>query len=212
MKALDDGSREALAAALAECGADGWLLFDFQGHNPVANRFLALGGLGSRRIFVYLAPQGDPVAVVHKIELQPLTGFPGRVVPYARREELAAALKEVVAGKTVAMEVSPRDGVPYLDRVPHGIVELIESLGGTDVVEIKCDGALDEVSLSGLAGVHTVKAHAQGLSLTVEHLHKTLPLLLSHLQQTGRTLSGLSTHHATLEDVFVNLTGRHLRD
>src|SRR5205814_7810648 len=60
----------------------------------------------------------------HKIELQPLTGFPGRVVPYARREELAAALQEVVAGKTVAMEVSPRDGVPYLDRVPHGIVEL----------------------------------------------------------------------------------------
>jgi Xaa-Pro aminopeptidase len=130
MKALDNGFREALAAALAECGADGWLLFDFQGHNPVANRFLALGGLGSRRIFVYLAPRGDPVAVVHKIELQPLNGFPGRVVPYARREELAAALQEVVAGKTVAMEVSSRDGVPYLDRVPHGIVELVESLGG----------------------------------------------------------------------------------
>lgn len=130
MKALDAEGRAALAAALAECGADGWLLFDFQGHNPVANRLLALGGLGSRRIFVLLTPGGEPVAVVHKIELQPLTGFPGRVVPYARREELAAALKELVAGKTVAMEVSPRDGVPYLDRVPHGIVELIESLGG----------------------------------------------------------------------------------
>jgi len=63
-----------------------------------------------------------------------------------------------------------------------------------------------------LAGVHTVKAFADGLSLTVEHLHKTLPLLLSHLQLSGRTLTGLSTHHATLEDVFVNHTGRHLRD
>jgi ABC-2 type transport system ATP-binding protein len=50
------------------------------------------------------------------------------------------------------------------------------------------------------------------LSLTVEQLHKTLPLLLSHLQQSGRSLTALSTHHATLEDVFVNLTGRHLRD
>src|SRR5947208_3501848 len=58
---------------------------------------------------------------------------------------------------------------------------LIESLGGTDVVEIKCDAALDEASLSGLAGVHTVKAHAEGLSVTVEHLHTTLPRLLAHL-------------------------------
>jgi ABC-2 type transport system ATP-binding protein len=90
--------------------------------------------------------------------------------------------------------------------------ELIQSLGGTEVVELKCESALDENSLRGLAGVHTAKAHAAGLSLTVEHLHKTLPLLLSHLQQSGHTLTALSTHHATLEDVFVNLTGRHLRD
>src|SRR5436305_2390845 len=90
--------------------------------------------------------------------------------------------------------------------------ELIESLGGTDVVEIKCDGALDETILRGLAGVHTVKALAEGLSLTVEHLHTTLPLLLGYLQQSGRTLTGLSTHHATLEDVFVYHTGRHLRE
>jgi Xaa-Pro aminopeptidase len=129
MKALDAAGKEALAAALAECGADGWLLFDFQGHNPVANRFLALGGLGSRRLFVLLTPLGEPVAVAHKIELQPLADFPGRVIPYAKWQELQAALKEIVAGKTVAMEVSPRDGVPYLDRVPHGVVELVESLG-----------------------------------------------------------------------------------
>jgi ABC-2 type transport system ATP-binding protein len=57
-----------------------------------------------------------------------------------------------------------------------------------------------------------VKRRSDGLSLTVEQLHKTLPLLLNHLQQTGHTLSRLSTHHATLEDVFVNLTGRQLRD
>jgi ABC-2 type transport system ATP-binding protein len=80
------------------------------------------------------------------------------------------------------------------------------------VVEIKCDGALDETSLSSMPGVHSVKGHAESISLTVEQLHKTLPVLLSHVQQSGRTLTGLSTHHATLEDVFVSLTGRHLRD
>ena len=130
MKPLTAEDREALGAALATAGADGWLLFDFQGHNPVANRFLAVGGLGSRRLFVLLTPTGEPVAVAHKIELHPLADFPGRVVPYARWEELHSALRELVAGKTVAMEVSPRDGVPYLDRVPRGVVELIESLGG----------------------------------------------------------------------------------
>ena len=120
----------ALAAGLARAGADGWLLFDFQGHNPIAGRMLALGGLGSRRMFVLLRPGEEPVAVAHKIELQPLRGFPGRVVPYAKWEELHRALGELVGGKTVAMEISPRNGVPYLDRVPHGVVQLIESLGG----------------------------------------------------------------------------------
>ena len=130
MKAFTKVDHEALRAGLAECGADGWLLFDFQGHNPVANRFLALGGLGSRRLFVLIRPGVEPVAVAHKIELQPLDDFPGRVVPYAKWEELHAALKELVAGRTVAMEISPRNGVPYLDRVPYGVVELIQSLGG----------------------------------------------------------------------------------
>jgi len=130
MKRLTPEDHTLLREGLQACGADGWLLFDFQGHNPVANRFLALGGLGSRRLFALLVPDQEPVAVAHKIELQPVADFPGRVIPYARWEELHAALKGLVAGKTVAMEISPRDGVPYLDRVPYGVVDLIQSLGG----------------------------------------------------------------------------------
>jgi len=130
IRKFNEADLAALAAGLADCGADGWLLFDFQGHNPIAGRMLALGGLGSRRLFVLLRPDSEPVAVAHKIELQPLAGFPGRIVPYARWEELHAALGELVRGKTVAMEISPRDAVPYLDRVPHGVVDLIHSLGG----------------------------------------------------------------------------------
>ena len=52
----------------------------------------------------------------------------------------------------------------------------------------------------------------QGGAKPVAQLHKTLPLLLAHVAQAGRTLTELSTHHATLEDVFVSLTGRQLRD
>ena len=83
---------------------------------------------------------------------------------------------------------------------------------GLEVVEFACDGPVAEGSVSALPGVHAAKQHGDGLLLTVEQLHKTLPLLLAHLQQSGCTLTGLATHHATLEDVFVNLTGRQLRD
>lgn len=90
--------------------------------------------------------------------------------------------------------------------------KLIQSLGGTEVIEFACDGPVEEACVRSLPGVHTVKSRGDRLSLTVEQLHKTLPLVLGQVQQTGRTLTALSTHHATLEDVFVSMTGRHLRD
>jgi len=123
-----------LAETLREIGADAWLLFDFHGINPVTNRVLGIsGGMATRRLFVLLPATGDFVAVAHKIELQPVEGFPGKVVPYARWEELHKALEPLVAGRTIAMEVSTEDAVPYLDRVPHGVVQLITKLGGTVV-------------------------------------------------------------------------------
>lgn len=133
MQALATMDRAALAQGLDACGADGWLLYDFKHCNPVAARLLQLGGLGSRRLFVYLPRTGEPVAIAHKIELQPVRGFPGRILPYARWEELHAALAEVIGGKTVAMEISPDDAVPYLDRVPYGVVELVRKQGATVV-------------------------------------------------------------------------------
>lgn len=129
MSGISEIDRAQLAQGLEELGADGWLLFDFHGLNPVAGRVLAFGGLGSRRLFVLIPREGPPTAVAHKIELQPMEGFPGVIIPYARWEELHAALGPLVKGKTLAMEVSPGDAVPYLDRIPHGVVQLLEGLG-----------------------------------------------------------------------------------
>jgi Xaa-Pro dipeptidase len=117
--------------ALVEMEIDGWLLFDFHGLNPVAGRVLDLTGMNTRRLFVLLPREGEPIAVAHKIELQGLAKFPGRVVPYARWSELHAALGSLVNGRTLAMEISPEDAVPYLDRVPFGVVELLRGLGAT---------------------------------------------------------------------------------
>jgi Xaa-Pro dipeptidase len=125
--------QKELRPALDEAGVDGWLLFDFHGLNPVAGRVLGLSGMNTRRLFVLLPRQGEPTAVAHKIELQGLEGFPGRVIPYARWSELHSALAPLVAGRKLAMEISPEDAVPYLDRVPHGVVELLRRLGATVV-------------------------------------------------------------------------------
>jgi Xaa-Pro dipeptidase len=121
--------RDELVQALEEAGVDGWLIFDFHGLNPVAGRVLQLSGLNTRRLFVLLPRDGEPVAVAHKIELQALEDFPGRVIPYARWSELHQALGPVVAGRTLAMEISPEDAVPYLDRVPVGVIDLLRRLG-----------------------------------------------------------------------------------
>jgi Xaa-Pro aminopeptidase len=123
----------ALPAALRDAGADAWLLYDFRATNPIAGRVLGVEGLATRRLFVLLPGEGRPVAVAHRIELGPLEGFPGEVRPYATWQELHGRLGEVVRGRTVAMEISPRDAVPYLDRVPAGVVELVRALGATVV-------------------------------------------------------------------------------
>jgi Xaa-Pro aminopeptidase len=85
--------------------------------------------MGTRRFFVLLPRGGNPVAIAHRIELAAFDGFPGEVRPYAAWPELHEQLRALVGGKTVAMEISPQDAVPYLDRVPHGVIELIEASG-----------------------------------------------------------------------------------
>ena len=144
--------------------------------------------------------------------------------PQSRRQLWGLIERFKAEGRTILLTTHYMDEAQRLcDRVAiidQGKVialgtprELIQSLGGTEVVEFTCDGPVeDSVHEAPCRACMPSRAASDGLSLTVEQLHKTLPLLLAHLEKTGRTLTGLSTHHATLEDVFVNLTGRQLRD
>ena len=92
--------------------------------------------------------------------------------------------------------------------------ELIARLGGQHVIDFTLvDGQVAPAEEFGkLPSVMTARVDAGRYGLTVTEPHVALPALLRHLQQGGRELATLTTRHATLEDVFVNLTGRHLRD
>jgi ABC-2 type transport system ATP-binding protein len=91
---------------------------------------------------------------------------------------------------------------------------LISSLGAEHVVEFSVDEgiALDAAALSVLPGVGEARLENGAWSLATSEVHLAVPALLAHLAAREASLSHLTTHSATLEDVFVALTGRHLRD
>ena len=165
-------------------------------------------------------------ALVSKPELlfldEPTTGLD----PQSRRQLWEIIRRFRAAGGTVLLTTHYMEAAERLcDRVAimdDGKVialgtprELIASLGAEHVIEFALsDGIPDDLMdpIRGVGGVTAVRPGSGGLSLTVTELHRTLPALLALLQQRRLELSSLTTHHATLDDVFVALTGRQLRD
>ncbi|MDX2207711.1 MAG: M24 family metallopeptidase [Gemmatimonadales bacterium] len=216
MDALFNLDRAALAEGLDRVGADGWLLFDFHGCNPVAARLLP-GGMATRRTFVWLPREGPLTAIVHRIEMQPFEGFPGEIIPFARHAELQAALSTTLGGQRAAMEISPNDAVPYLDRIPHGVVELLRSLGVTVVpsadlvtrfaavwsseeMASHCRSAelLRSIALAALAGaVHRTDGSLSesGLQAEVVAAMRAAGLFLTTLPIVGFGPNGANPHY-----------------
>lgn len=90
--------------------------------------------------------------------------------------------------------------------------ELIATLEAEHVVEFVADRPPDLRALATLEGVRRVGQDREVWRLTVDAVHRAIPVLLEELRRQGLTLHRLTTHHATLEDVFMARTGRHLRD
>jgi len=153
---------------------------------------------------------------------EPTTGLD----PQSRRQlwELIEGVKR--AGRTVVLTTHYMEEAERLcDRVAivdHGKVialgtprQLVASLGAQHVVEFRIgDAAVPIVDQDLLALDGALSTRTQDGSYLVEstHAHRTVPALLSLLSARGLPLDELRTHSATLEDVFVHLTGRQLRD
>lgn len=133
----------AVQAALREEGADGWLLYDFRGINPIA---VALTGggqqgghLATRRWYYLIPASGEPRALMHAIEPRSLAHLPGTAAFYSGRQQLEAGLTAMLSGiHRVAMEYSPGCAIPYIARVDAGTIELVRDRG----VEVISSGNL----------------------------------------------------------------------
>lgn len=120
---------------LRDADLDGWLLYDFRGTNAIASGMLGFSGLASRRVFAFIPKEGIPRAIGHAIEPGPWAKWPAEWprVTYSSWQALESELAKLVSGKRVAMEYSAGDAIPYLDRIPAGVLEMVRATGATVV-------------------------------------------------------------------------------
>ncbi|MEJ7759072.1 MAG: Xaa-Pro peptidase family protein [Gemmatimonadaceae bacterium] len=217
---LTPESLPALQLALRDANLDGWLLYDFHGLNPVANGMLGLTGMGTRRIFVLIPREGVPVAVTHAIEQGPWLSWPPAwtKIKYSGWRALESALHSMAAGKRVAMEYSPGDAVPYLDRIPAGVLEMVANAGATVVssadlvsrfyaVWSAADLASHQRAATIIAGIAQEAMRRAG-----EHASGKTPLSEFALQQwilERFAALGLSTDHGPIVAIGPNAANPH---
>ena len=104
-------------------------------------------------------------------------------------------------------------GVPRPGLLPGEAGHAVAAdLGAEHVIELELEGAIEDEVLLRLPGIEQVRRIGSGLRLTVSDVAQVVPPLLSLLSDRGFEARRLATHHATLEDVFLSLTGRTLVD
>jgi ABC-2 type transport system ATP-binding protein len=179
-----------------------------------------LSGGQKQRLAMATALVGDPDLLFLD---EPTTGLD----PQARRHvwDVVEGLKQ--AGRTIILTTHYMEEAERLcDRVAimdHGRVialgtpkELIATVGGEDIVEFAvgacAHAAVDAGALKAIPGVQSHRVDAAVHQLSVHELHTAVPRIFAALEEQGLHLSEFRTHSATLEDVFVRLTGRNLRD
>ncbi len=210
----------ALQSALERAGLDGWLLYDFHGLNPVAVGMLELPGMTTRRFFVYIPRKGAPVAITHAIEQGPWNEWPSKWMKekYSSWRTLESLLGKLLTGKRVAMEYSPGDAVPYLDRIPAGVLEMVRSAGATVVSSADLVSAFYAVWSDAQRASHERAARAvstigqQAIRLAGSRADSASPLTEYALQSWIRerfASAGLESDHGPIVAIGPNAANPH---
>lgn len=211
---------QSLGGAIAAAGVDGWLLYDFRGINPIASTLLGVEGMVTRRFFCYIPRAGNPVALTHAIEQGPWEHWPAewdkRV--YSSWRDLERNLAEMVGGQRVAMEYSPGDAVPYLDRIPAGVVEMVRAAGAeifssaelvTRFYAVWSDANLESHKR---AAEHLARIARNAMSLAGERARAGNPMRefeLASLIRDEFAEAGLNTDHGPNVSVGANAANPH---
>lgn len=179
-----------------------------------------LSGGQKQRLAVACALVGDPELLFLD---EPTTGLD----PSSRRQLWDIIRSFGEQGRTVLLTTHYMDEAERLcDRVAivdRGRVialgtprELIASLGGEHIIEFTLEDdparALALADLQELPATTSVRQEHGEFQLTVTQLHEALPSLLDRIEKLGLTLTGLSTRHASLEDVFVQIAGHEFAE
>jgi Xaa-Pro dipeptidase len=217
---LQAESLAPLQSALDREGLDGWLLYDFHGLNPVAVGMLELPGMTTRRFFVWIPRSGSPVAITHAIEQGPWAEWPAQWTreKYSSWRALESLLARVVGGKRVAMEYSPGDAVPYLDRIPAGVLEMVRNAGATVVSSGALVSAFYAVWTGAQRASHERAARAvsiigqEAIRLAASRASSATPLTEFALQSWIKErfeAGGLETDHGPIVAIGPNAANPH---
>lgn len=180
------------------------------------SRFVKLSGGQKQRLAVACALVGEPDVLFLD---EPTTGLD----PQSRLQlwDLVAEYRKrggTVLLTTHYMEEAERlcDRIAIVDhgkRIALGTpAQLIARLEAPHIIEFVSEPALDESVFTGITGYHGATRRGDRWQLRVDSLAQSVPQLLATVEERGAKLQTLSTHAATLEDLFVSLTGRELRD
>ena len=176
----------AIQKALQQQGLDGWLWYDFQGANPIAQRMAGLnrgGHMTTRRWFYLIPAAGEPRGLVHSIEKHNLDGLPGLKTPYAGRAELESGLKELLAGtRRVAMEYSPHGAIPYVSRVDAGTIELVRGQG----VQVVSSGDLVQ-EFEARWSPEAIESHRRASEILYRIKDRAFDAVAARLRERGTT-------------------------
>jgi len=120
--------------AVREAGLDGWLLYDFQGKNPVFWQLVGQPRHVTRRLYLYVPREGEPRVLCHFIDASAMASFGLAQTQYLTWQELDAALPRFLGGpRRIAMDWAPNCVLPVVSRVDAGTYELVRGMG-IDVV------------------------------------------------------------------------------
>jgi Xaa-Pro dipeptidase len=204
---------------MRESAIDGWLIYDFRGHNPVMAQVAGAGKFVTRRNFLFIPRQGKMSVIAHFIDRDQFAGLDASIESYAGWPEMIDQLRTALGDcNRIAMEYSPGGAIPAMAWVDGGTLELIRSLG----VEIVSSADLFQVAAATWpkAALDSHLSASQAVAATKDAAFD----YIRHSLQAGRSLTeydvqefimqqfreqGLETEHRPIVAVNANSGNPH---